>query len=148
MKKTLAFLVTLALLASCAPTALEVQDCTDLAGDYRATSFGFANDELGLEQDFGDDAFGIGFNEDGTFDSEFGATGFDSVAFENEAYTATETSLTFNEPLFDRVEPGEQTFECEVIDDNTFALRGTTGFDFDNDGIYEEADFEGTFDAL
>ena len=151
MKRISAFLITLALLASCASTPLEVQDCTDLAGDYRATSFGFVNDELGLDEDFGDDAvFDIGFN-DGTFDSDFSATGFDPIRFEDETFAATENSLTFNEPLVDRVEPGVQTLDCEVVDDNTFRLRDTARFDFDNDGVFEEneeADFEGTFEAL
>lgn len=90
----------------------------------------------------------MGF-DGGLYDSNFSAPGYDPVGFTDAPYTAGAGTLTFNEPFIDNVEPGAQTFTCEVVDEDTFTLRSDPiGFDFGDDGVYEDAVFEGTFDRL
>ena len=160
MKKIHAFIASIMLagvLAACAPgptaPVTGLNDCTDVVGrDFRATDFGFTGvaDPTLIEDFGGEGVFDIGF-DDGVFDSTFTAPGFNDVGIVGGPFTATETTLELGtDPLFDRVEPGLQTFQCEVIDDDTFSLTTDEpiGFDFDGDGVFEDATFEGTFDVL
>ena len=136
-------------LASCTPGAAEFGDCSTLAGDFEAREFGFS-DNVGVFDDeiFDGGRLGFGFG-DGVFDSDFSSPGFNDVGFVGEPFEATENTLTFNEPFIDRVEPGVEEFQCEVIDENTFTLRNDDiGFDFDSDGVFEDGTFEGTFDRI
>lgn len=132
----------------CVPNTLCVADCGDLAGTYRASDFGFTSVDGSFTESFDEGAFEVGFDA-GLYDSSFSAPGYDPVGFTDAPYTAEAGTLTFSEPFVDNVEPGAQTFACEVVDDDTFTLRGDPiGFDFGDDGVYEDAVFEGTFDRF
>lgn len=136
--------------ASCVPAPLVVAeaDCTDLAGNYRSNDFGFTSLNGTLNESFNEGAFEVGFDT-GLFDSNFSALGYDPLGFVDAPYEAEAGTLTFSKPLVDNMEPGVQTFECKVVDDDTFTLKSDKiGFDFDDDGVFEDAAFEGTFDAV
>lgn len=106
----------------------------------------FASVDGFFSEPFDEGAFEVGFDA-GLCDSSFGAPGYNPVT--DAPYTAGAGTLTFNEPFIDNVEPSAQTFTCEVVDEDTFTLRSDPiGFDFGDDGVYEDAIFEGTFDRL
>jgi hypothetical protein len=43
----------------------------------------------------------------------------------------------------------DQRFTCDVVDDDTFRLVGDrVPFDFDDDGVFEDAGFEAEFDEI
>lgn len=142
-------LLSVALLYSgCVPAPLAAADCSNLAGSYRASDFGFTSADGAFSEPFDGGALEVGFDA-GFFDSGFSAPGYDPLGIVDAPYTAEAGALTFDKPFIDNVEPGVGTFECEVVDDNTFTLRNDDiGFDFDNDGVFEDGTFEGTFDAI
>lgn len=148
LKLSAALLLGLAL-SSCAPAAVELSDCSDLTGTYAASDFGFV-DPTGVFEDepFEDAALEVGFDA-GVFESDFSGPDYDSVILGDVGYTATADTLVVDEPFIDGVEPGVQTFECTVVDDDTFTLRSDDiGYDFNDDGVYEDGVFEGTFGVL
>ena len=160
MKKIHVFIASIILagiLAACATEPVApiagLSDCTDVVGrDFRATDFGFTGvADPGLVEDFGGaGVFDIAFG-DGVFDSTFTAPGFNDVGIVGGPFTATERTLELGtDPLFDRVEPepGLQTFECEVLDEDTFTLRSVDPIGFDFGEGFEDAVFEGTFDTF
>ena len=127
-------------LASCTLGAADLGDCSTLAGGFEAREFGFS-DNTGVFDDeiFDDGRLGFGFG-DRVFDLDFSSPGFNDVDLVGEPFEATGNTLTFNEPFIDRVEPGVRGFECEVINEDTFALRNDDmDFDFDSDGFLKTA---------
>ena len=146
--KLFAALIFGLLLSSCAPAAFEpIADCSGLTGTYVADDYGFSSADGAFEDGpFEDDALEIGFDA-GVFDSEL-SPDFDPVTF-GGGYVTTASAVSFDAPFVDNVEPGTQTFACSVVDDDTFTLvSDDIGYDFNDDGVYDDATFTGTFSVL
>lgn len=155
MKQVVALLVTLVFLVSCVPrTTGAVSDCNTLTGDFAATEFGFNSvADPALTDSFGPDAtFGLGF-DNGVFTSSFADPTLGPDPFvATGPFDAVGSDIGFGtNPLLPGVAPGfDQRFECEVVDNNSFTLRSRdpVGFDFNNDGVFEDSTFGGTFGRI
>lgn len=152
MKRVAVLLVPLVFLVSCVPrTTGAVGDCSTLTGDFAATEFGFSSvADPTLTDSFGPDAtFGLGF-DNGAFTSSFADSTLGPDPFvATGPFDAVGSDVGFGtSPLFPGVAPGfDQRFECTATGADAFTLRSRDpiGFDFNNDGVFEDSTFEGTF---
>ena len=129
-----------------------VEDCGDLAGEFEAVDFGFTGiDDANLVEDFDEAGAELTFDlgED-DFASEFTMPDIENPIVRTGAFEVTGNEVVLgDQPLFPGAEDVEQRYVCEVNEDGGFTLTGNeVGFDFDNDGVFEEADFEAVFEPI
>jgi hypothetical protein len=132
-----------------------LEDCEDLAGNFRATDFGFADANRSLIRDFGQEGttFDVRLNANGTFESAF--TERNQAAFTRTGtFQASRNQLLLgNQNLFPEADVGEQRFVCQRLADNRFRLRSAaaTRFDFNRNNTFdagEQGFFEGDFETF
>lgn len=154
---TATLLLVPALLAGCEDDITGFEDCRDLAGDFRATDFGFRGTrDASLTRDFDREGtrFTLSLRNGRAFESRFERAGV-SPLVRTGTFTASGTELGFgNRALFQGAQDNlDQRFTCERLDRNRFRLRSAapTRFDFDNDGAFEDDEegiFEGDFELF
>ncbi len=137
---------------------IPVQACERLEGTYISNALRFST-EVDTEDTTGDvgdrrarDFSGIGgtleltFTGDGSFQSVFTAPGLETVLVSG-AFVQSGASLQLgNDALFPDQESGPQNFTCRAVDGGFSLESSEAGFDFDNDGTFEEARFFGRFE--
>lgn len=134
-------------------TALAPTTCAELTGDFTATDFAVASTEDPVRaNDFlaAGDAVNLGF-DDGTVTSTFTPADGDPLVSsgtidpDNGAITLDPGTTEWVPGL----EPGLDEISCELDEDTgAVTLTADTGFDFDEDGVFEPATLTGTFEAL
>lgn len=151
-----AALVVPVILAGCGEDDIAgLNDCENLAGNFRATNFGFADANRSLMRDFDQEGttFNVRLNSNGTFESAFTERNRAPLA-RTGTFQATRNQLTLgNQNLFAGADVGEQRFTCERLANNRFRLRSAaaTRFDFNRNNTFdagEQGFFEGDFETF
>ena len=128
-----------------------IEGCGDLTGEFEAVNFGFASvDDPDVVEDFDEAGAELALElGDGDFVSEFTAPDVDPITRTGTFEVAGDEVVLGDQALLPGTEDVEQRLVCEVNEDGGFTLTGNEiGFDFNDDDIVEEADFEADFEPI